>query len=290
MATTSAVLKDIAQLYPQMSSSHQRIADVILKDPDSAAFYNVAELARAADVSDATVIRFSKAIGYSGFPELCQQLQSVVRMRLTTKERLERTASASPAHPEDAFFRSFEDDMNNLQMMMNHLDPAILAQCTTMLTNARRIGIVCARSTVSLGVFFKFYLNLLRKDSIVVTGEPLTLDVMGHFDSTDVVVGIGFSRYSTFTVRSLQYFKKNKVPVIAVTDYPSSPLASHADTVLLCPTGIMSHMDSLTAPLSLIQSILRGMSSQLYTNSVEELAKLEEIWDMFGVYVRDETD
>jgi DNA-binding MurR/RpiR family transcriptional regulator len=285
VADTPPVLKRLADIYPSLSTSQQQIANVIIKDPETAAFYNVAELARAAQVSDATVTRFARAIGYTGFPELCSQLQAVVRMRLTTKERLEKSQSSSQKDYNDVLFQSVEEDVQNLQMFLDGLDVEGLESCANQLLSCRKIGIVCSRSTLSLGLFFQFYLNFLQKDTLLITGEPRTLDYLTRLDANrDIVIGIGFSRYSRSTVTSLEYLHKKKMTTYAITDYPSSPLAKYVEKAFYCPTGIASYMDSLVAPLALLQALIRRMSQGKYSSTIEELTELEKIWHTFGVY------
>jgi len=279
------IIKRVVAMYPNMSQSQQRIADVILKDPESVAFFNVAELAKASNVSDSTVTRFATFIGYTGYPALSQQLHAMVRMRLTTRERLERSQIADHEDPEVIYYNSMVDDIENIKLMVDQLDAAALQRSVDLLEKADKIGIVCSRSVVSLGVFFDFYLNILNKPSIILTGEPRTIDYFNRLTPSDVVVGIGFSRYSRFTVNSLKYCKTVGIPTISITDYPSSPLTKHADVTLLCPTGIASHMDSFVAPMALIQAILRSMSSKQSTAMVGNLRNLEDIWDNFDVYL-----
>jgi DNA-binding MurR/RpiR family transcriptional regulator len=285
VADAPLVLKRMADSYVSLSASHQQVVDVILKDPETAAFYNVAELARAAHVSDATVTRLARALGYSGFPELSRQLQSVVRMRLTTKERLEKAQTIDGSQLDDVLSQSVEEDVQNLQMFLDDLDIDGLEACARKLIECRRIGIVCSRSTLSLGLFFQFYLNFLQKDTLLITGEPRTLDYLARLDSEqDVAIGIGFSRYSKFTVTSLQYLHGKKISTYVITDYPSSPLTEYATKAFYCPTGIASHLDSLVAPLALLQALIRRMSKDQFSNTMEELTHLEEIWSMFDVY------
>ncbi len=282
------IMKRIAAIYPNMSQSQQRIADVILHDPDGVAFFNVSELAKASNVSDSTVTRFATFLGYSGYPALSQQLQAMVRMRLTTRERLEKSQITHEDDPEAVYFNSLVDDMDNIKLMLDQLDAAHLQRSLDLLESADKIGIVCSRSAISLGLFFDFYLNILGKPALVLTGEPRTTDHFHRLTPRDVVVGIGFSRYSRFTVQSLTYCKDIGIPTIAITDYPSSPLSVHSDVALFCPTGIASHMDSFVAPLALIKAILRSMTSKRPAAMVDNLTKLERIWDKFDVYMGSE--
>jgi DNA-binding MurR/RpiR family transcriptional regulator len=283
MKEMPTILRHISDLYPELSASHQQIVDLILREPETSAFYNVAELARAANVSDATVTRFARAIGYSGFPELSRQLQSVVRMRLTTRERLERTVQE--AGHDNLLSQSIEEDVQNLQMFLDDLDIDNLETCARQLIDSRTIGIVCSRSTLALGLFFQFYLNFLRKETVLIDGDPRSIDRLTHLDKEhDMVVGFGFSRYSQFTVNSIRYLQQKQLPIYVVTDYPSSPLVQEGTKAFYCPTGIASHMDSLVAPLALLQALLRRMSAELYDSTRDELSRLEEVWKLFSVY------
>ncbi len=279
------VVSRIAGVYAKMSPSQQRIADVILHDPESVAFFNVAELARAANVSDSSVTRFAIFLGYTGYPGLSQDLQARVRMRLTTRERLERSRLGDNRDPEAIYYTSLADDLDNMNLLLQQLDFASLQRAVALLENAQKIGIICSRSAISLGHFFDFYLNILGKPSMLLTGEPRTTDQIYRLSHSDVVVGIGFSRYSWFTVKSLMYCQEVDVPTVALTDYPTSPLVRYADVALFCPTGIASHMDSFVAPLALIQAILRGMSRQESTAMIDNLRKLEGVWAHFNIYL-----
>jgi DNA-binding MurR/RpiR family transcriptional regulator len=280
---SGSIFHRITQLYPQMSASQQMIADVILKDPEATAFYNVSELAAKAGVSDSTVTRFATFVGCSGFPALSRELQEHVRSRLTTSERFQ-LSRALENDEQRTVMQFFEDDVQNITMMMERIDLDSFERTIDCLTEARRVGIVCSRSTVSLGLFLEFYLNLLNKDVVLFTGDPRTIDLLHRFGQDDVIVGIGFARYSRFTFECLQFGRKKGARIIAITDYPSSPLAESADEVLYTPTGIASHMDSFTAPLSLVTALLRAIANRNPEQVSDSLNGLEDIWKDFGIY------
>lgn len=277
------VLNRIRDKFASMSPSQRRVADAILKDPEAAAFFNVAELARQADVSDSTVTRFAAFLGYNGFPDLSERLQAIVRMRLTTKERFER--SQSQHEPQNSVFSSsIMEDMQRLQLLLDQLDDDKLGQSVRLLTDADQIGVVCARSSVALGMYLEFYLSMFDKRPLLLTGEPRTADWIQRLRPSDVVVGIGFSRYTRYTVESLKYLRSANVPILAITDYPSSPLAACATLSFYCPTGIASHLDSFVAPMALLQAILHGMAHASYPQAVDKLRELERTWAAFDTY------
>jgi DNA-binding MurR/RpiR family transcriptional regulator len=283
MSQGPTALQKISQLYPQMSPSQQAVADAIMRDPQSAAFYNVAELAREASVSESTITRFATFLGYSGFPGLSRELQEMVRSRLTTGERFQLSRSVSKAE-QQTVLAHFEEDVHNLGLMMERIDLNGVERIVDLLTAAKRIGIVSSRSAVSLGMFFDFYLNLLQKDTYLLSGEPRTVDRIHRLQPGDVMVGIGFARYSRFSVDCLAAGKKRGARIVVITDYPSSPLGTYADEILYTPTGIASHMDSYVAPLSLLTAILRAMSLKEADKATSVLQDLEESWQDLDIY------
>ncbi|WP_164684723.1 MurR/RpiR family transcriptional regulator [Brevibacillus reuszeri] len=284
MNPSPTVLQKISHMYQQMSPSQQAIADVILHDPESSAFYNVAKMAREANVSESTVTRFATFIGYSGFPGMSRELQEMVRSRLTTGERFQLSRNATTVG-QQAVLQHFEEDVHNLNLMMERIDLQAFERIVQLLLSAKRIGIVSSRSTLSLGMFFDFYLNLLNKDTLLFSGEPRTVDRIHRFGGDDVIVGIGFARYTRFSVDCLEVGKKRGARIVVITDYPSSPLCRYADEILYTPTGIASHMESFVAPLSLLTAILRSMSHQDSDKATSLLHDLEDAWNGLGIYV-----
>lgn len=283
MSQGPTVLQKISQLYPQMSPSQQAIADLILRDPESAAFYNVAKMAKEATVSESTITRFATFVGYTGFPGLSRELQELVRSRLTTGERFQLSRSASKAG-QHTVLQHVEEDVHNLTLMMERIDLPTVERVVQMLLSAQRIGIVSSRGSLSLGMFFDFYLNLLNKDTYLFSGEPRTIDRIHRLQPDDVMVGIGFARYTRFSVDCLAAGKQRGAKIVVITDYPSSPLCQFADEVLFTPTGIASHLDSFVAPFSLLTAILRSMSLQDAGKATRLLDEMEDSWKGLGIY------
>lgn len=282
MAQSPSVLQKLSHMYPQMSPSQQAIADVILRDPESSAFYNVAEMAKEANVSESTVTRFATFLGYSGFPGLSRELQEMVRSRLTTGQRFQ--LSRSITKEEQTVMQHFEEDVHNLNLMIERIDLQALERVVKLLLAAKRIGIVSSRSTLALGTFFDFYLNLLHKDTLLFSGEPRTVDRLHRLQADDVIVGIGFARYTRFSVDCLAIGKQRGAKIVVITDYPSSPLCQYADEVLYTPTGIASHMESFVAPMSLLTAILRSMFHQDSEKATRLLTEMEDAWSGLGIY------
>ncbi|MED1954380.1 MurR/RpiR family transcriptional regulator [Brevibacillus centrosporus] len=282
MAQSPTVLQKLSHMYPQMSPSQQAIADVILRDPESSTFYNVAEMAKEANVSESTVTRFATFLGCSGFPGLSRELQEMVRSRLTTGQRFQ--LSRSITKEEQTVMQHFEEDVHNLNLMIERIDLTALERVVKLLLAAKRIGIVSSRSALALGTFFDFYLNLLHKDTLLFNGEPRTVDRLHRLQADDVIVGIGFARYTRFSVDCLAIGKQRGAKIVVITDYPSSPLCQYADEVLYTPTGIASHMESFVAPMSLLTAILRSMFHQDSEKATSLLTEMEEAWSGLGIY------
>lgn len=275
-------LRRLIDEYDSLSASHRKLAAAVLNKPLEAAFWSSAELASIAGVSESTVSRFAVAVGHSGYPAFVRELQAVARSRLRTGERLSHSRQAGA----EEYGRALQEDIQNLEILLAQVSSEELESAATMISGARTVALVAARSSAAIGVYLETYLNMLGKPVQMFRGDPGTIDLLSHVGPADVVLGIGFSRYTSFTVHAIRYLHERGVPIVAITDHLASPLAVAADLVLLTPTQAASPVDSLVAPLALVQALIRLLMNRLPADTVGELLALEELWASFGVYER----
>ncbi|MDA8344769.1 MAG: MurR/RpiR family transcriptional regulator [Thermaerobacter sp.] len=281
-AAMPLTLRRLTEQYGRLSASHRRLAAAVLGKPLEAAFWSSAELAANAGVSESTVTRFTVALGYSGYPAFVRELQAIARSRLRTGERLSRSRQAGV----DEYGRALQEDVQNLELLATQVSSDALEQAATLITGARTVALVAARSSAAIGVYLETYLNMLGKPVRMFRGDPGTIDLLGRMGPEDVAIGVGFSRYTSFTVKAVRYLYGRGVPVLAITDHLASPLALSANLVLLTPTQAASPVDSLVAPLAMAQALIRLLMNRLPADSVGELLAMEELWASFGVYER----
>lgn len=266
------------------SKGQKLIARYIMEHYDRVAFMTASRLGATVGVSESTVVRFATEIGYTGYPELQQAMQEMIRNKLTSVQRMEVTANRIGEN--DILDSVFTQDMDIIRRTMEETSHENFYAAADAISNARRVYIMGARSSLALATFISYYLKLLLENVILVqsTSEAEIFEQMIRIDERDVVIGISFPRYSKKVVKAMSFARKSGAKVVAITDSSLSPLAEPADYLLLARSDIASIVDSLCAPLSLINALLVTISMKRKKDAEETFTKLEHLWDEYNVY------
>lgn len=267
-----------------MSRSQKVIAAYIMEHYDKAAFMTASRLGAVTNISESTVVRFAVRLGYSGYPELQAALQDMIRNRLTAVQRLEVTSSK--LSDQNILRAVMTDDMEKISSTLSSVDQDAFNAAVRVTTQARRIYILGMRSSAGLAQFLGFYFRLLFEDVRVICsgGANELYEQMFRVGEGDVVYGISFPRYSSSTVRALEFVKSRGAKVIAVTDSALSPIARHADYALYARSDMASFVDSLVAPLSLFNALIIAIGMRRKDEVSRVFTELENVWDEYGVY------
>ena len=272
----------------RLSKGHRKIALYIGEHYEKAAYMTAGRLAEAAGVSDSTVVRFAAALGYEGYPQLQRAMQELVSHRLTAGQRMEMAADMTPAQALASVLRS---DSQNLRATLDGLDPVLFDRAVNRLLGARAIYVMGLRSAAPLAQFMGFYLNYIFDDvHLVSSGVTDVFEEIARMRPGDVMVGISFPRYSSRTLEAMRFAKRCGAQVIAITDGPRSPLCAVADDSLTARTEMASFVDSLTAPMAVINAMLVALGMQRREALAEHFRQLEAIWDTYAVYIEGEED
>lgn len=280
---TGEIIKRLNLRGKPLSKGHRRIAAFIAERSEKAAFMTAVTLGQSCGVSESTVVRFATAMGYEGYPELQAALQELVRQRLTASERFN---IASEIKENDVLRTVLKNDMRNIRLTTEELSQEDFDRAVDLLLSARRIYVMGLRSAAPLATFFGHYLRLIFEDVVMVQnaiGE--VFDEVERIGAADVMVGVSFPRYSTRTVECMRIARENGARVIAVTDGGMSPLASVADIRLYAHTDMASFVDSLAAPLSLLNALIVALSLRRREELSAHLKRLESLWNAHGVYL-----
>lgn len=269
--------------FPRLSKGQKLIAEYILKHYDKAAFMTASKLGTTVGVSESTVVRFANELGYSGYPKLQMGLQELIKTKLTSVQRIE--ISSDLITEENVLKSVLKADMENIRATLEKLNVNTFDDVVKAIFNAKRIYIVGFRSSQALADFLNFYLNLVF-DNVrqVLPGTSDVFEQLLKVGEGDLVIGIGFPRYSTRTVESLQFAKSKNAQVVAITDSLLSPLASNADYTLITQSNMASFVDSLVAPLSVINALIVAVGIREKERISETFGNLEKIWEEFNVY------
>ena len=285
MQNTQDMIQRLNLSGSRLSKSHRRIAEYILQHYDKAVFMTAAKLGEMVNVSESTVVRFAVALGYEGYPELQQALQELVRHRLTATQRFEMSSDISQ---EEVLSTVLKADMQNIRSTIDGIDNAAFLRAVQVISGARRIYILGLRSAAPLAQFAGYYLHYIFDDvRVVAAGSTDVFEAISRIEASDVLLGISFPRYSSRTIEAMSCARSRHAQVIGLTDGPMSPLHEVADICLSMRTDMASFVDSMAAPMSVINALIVALGIQNREALNARFKQLEEVWDAYSVYMNE---
>ena len=290
MEQSGDIISRINEKFPHMSKGHKAIAAFILEHYDQAAFMTAARLGRRLHVSESTVVRFASGIGYSGYPEMQAELAARVTSRLNAVDRMGiRYAGRSQSEVIESVLTG---DMDNIRATTESLDPAAFDAAVDILLNAKTVYVLGIRSCAPLAEFLGFYLNMVRGGIVLLKTASLSevFEQMLRIGREDAIVGISFPRYSMRTLKALEFANDRNARVVTITDSIHSPMCLYSSCNLFAAGDMVSIVDSLVGPLSVINALVVALClkrPQMVRDSLEEL---EGAWNNYQVSMHDEID
>lgn len=280
----------IGVFYSGLSKGHKRIADFIKNNYEKASFMTAAKLGKTVGVSESTVVRFASHVGFDGYPELQKHLQELVKSHLTSVQRME--VAANRMGGDDIINDAFAVDAEMLKRTREGVSREDFFGSVAAINKAHKIYVLGSRSSASLASFAAFYLNYLC-DNVVLIDTSSTSEMfeqMFRISEQDVCVAISFPRYSNQTINALSFAKSRGATIISITDGEMSPIAQYATYLLVAESSMVSFVDSLVAPLSLINALIAACAKENDGHVCENLGELEKIWDKYHVYRTDKEE
>lgn len=288
MEQTDNLLVRIQKKYKTFSKGQKNLADYIIKNYDKAVFLTAARLGKEVGVSESTTVRFATQLGYKGFPEFHRALEELVRNRLTSIQRMEVTYGHVPQG--EILDTIFQSDIEKIKMTMESIDHNAFELAVDTLLEARTIYIVGIRSCAPLASFLGFYLNLILDDVRLVQTNSASeiFEQMIRINEKDVIIGISFPRYSMRTLKAIEFANNRNAKVITITDSVHSPINLYSSCNLIAKSDMASIVDSLVAPLSVVNALVVALCMKRQREVVNTLESMEKIWDEYQVYSSDE--
>ena len=271
------LLKIIQEKQNTFSKGQKQISSFILGHYDKAAYMTAAKLGALVGVSESTVVRFANELGFAGYPELQHSLQEMIRSKLTTIQRIEITNDR--IGESDLLEKVLNSDIEKIKHTLDEIDRTSFENAVDDLIGAQMIYIIGMRSSSSLASFMYHYLNLVFPHVRLVrtTSGSEIFEQLLRINDKDAIVGISFPRYSKRIINALGYAKKQGAKVISITDSAASPIAANADDLLLAKSDMASFVDSLVAPLSIINALIVAIGRKEQDEIAETFGKLERI-------------
>ena len=283
------LLSEIEIRMPTFSKGQKLISNYILENYDKAAYMTASKLGKIVQVSESTVVRFAIELGFEGYPEFQHALQEIVRTRLTAAQRMEVTNSLMGDG--DVLSKVLMGDAEKIKRTLEDIDATAFEQAVQILAGAKNIYILGVRASASLAGFLAHGLRMISDNVKFVqttSGSEMFEQIM-NIGENDVMVAISFPRYSKRMKNAVSFAKHAGADVIAITDSTASPIAPSADQLLLAKSDMASFADSLVAPMSIINALIVALSRVKQDELRVRLRLLEEIWDEYDVYDKNQS-
>ena len=267
----------------KLSKSHRRIAECIVTHYDKVVFMTASKLGEYVGVSESTVVRFAAALGYSGYPQLQKALQELVRHWLTSVQRFEMSSDIDQS---EVLRTVLHEDMQNIRTTTEEIDTAAFDEVVDKLIGARNIYVMGLRSAAPIAQFLAYYLNFIF-DNVRTVSEASgdVFEQISRINESDLLFGISFPRYSTRTLEAMNFARARGAQVVGLTDGPMSPIYATSTVCLTARTDMASFVDSMAAPLSVINALIVALALRRKDELSEHFRLMEGIWDEYRVYV-----
>lgn len=288
MNNSNELINRINEKYSSMSKGQKLLSTYITDNYDKAVFLTAEKLGKVVGVSESTVVRFATHLGYRGYPEFQKALEELVRNKLNSIQRMEVTyGRISQSKILDTVLQS---DAEKIKSTLEQIDQNAFESALDIILNAKNIYIVGIRSCAPLASFMSFYFNLMFDNvHLLHTSSSSELfEQMVRISEEDVIIGISFPRYSMRTLKAMEFANNRNAKVITLTDSVHSPMNLYSSCNLIAKSDMASIVDSLVAPLSVINALIVALCMRKQSEVAETLEALEDIWNEYQVYESDE--
>lgn len=288
MGTSNDIISRISDCYGSMSKSHKSIASFIIDHYEQAVFMTAARLGETVGISESTVVRFAAVVGYEGYPEFQKALEEWVKDKLNSVQKI--GAKYGKSTQSEILTSVLNADIDKISDTIEHLDSASFETAVDIILEAKTVYILGIRSCEPLADFLQFYLNMIRGNIVMLrtTSVSEMFEQMIRIGEHDAIVGISFPRYSMRTLKAMEFANDRNAKVVTITDSVHSPMCLYSACNLLARSDMVSIVDSLVAPLSVINALVVAMCLKCPEEVKKNLLELEHAWNNYQVYLNDE--
>lgn len=290
MSSTNDLMGRINERYSVLSKGQKLLAAYITDNYDKAVFLTAAKLGEMVGVSESTVVRFAMHLGYKGYPQFQQALAELVRGKLNSVQRMEDVYGR--ISQSEILATVLQSDANRIQETLGTIDEQTFELAVDTVLQARKIYVIGIRSCAPIAEFLAFYLNLMidHVQLLHTTSSSEMFEQMLHIGKEDVIIGISFPRYSMRALKAMEFANSRKAKVITLTDSVHSPMNLYSSCNLIAHSDMSSIVDSLVAPLSVINALIMAVCMKRQKKVIKNLELLEQVWEEYQVYGKDEID
>ena len=290
MESNKDFLSIINEAYPKLSKGHKLVAAYVVDRYDQAVFMTAAKLGKTVGVSESTVVRFATALGFDGYPEFLKALEEWYKSKMNTVQKI--GAKYGRASQSELLTSVMSSDIEKIEDTMSNLDVDTFELAVDLILKARKVYVVGLRSCAPLADFLHFYLSMIRPDVVLLNTTSVSemFEQMIRIGDRDCIIGISFPRYSMRTLKCMEFANDRNAKVITITDSVHSPMNLYSSCNILAKSEMASIVDSLVAPLSVINALVVALCMRRPNEVQADLKMLEETWNNYQVYLNDEID
>ena len=276
----------IQKMYPSLSKGHKKIANAVINEYETVAYMTAAHLGNKVGVSESTVVRFAGVLGYEGYSEFQTAVEELAKTKLTPNQRIDMTKKRIGKG--DILDNVINSDINKIRHTLEKLDRSAFYKAVDYILEAKIVYIIGARSSEPVAKILNYNLSLIF-DNVKFVNAASSAQVFEQtfsMNENDVLIAFSFPRYSARIVNAVKFAKSKGAKTIAFTDSDISPLAPHSDCLLLAQSDMASFMDSLVAPISLINALIVEITSRREKEIRQRFDMLEDVWSEYGIYAK----
>ena len=276
----------IQRMYPSLSKGHKKIADAVINEYETVAYMTAAHLGNKVGVSESTVVRFAGVIGYEGYSEFQRAVEELAKSKLTPNQRIDMTKKRIGKG--DILDNVMHSDISKIRHTLDRLDRSAFYKAVDAILDAKTVYIIGARSAEPIAKILNYNLSLIF-DNVRFVNVSSTAEVfeqMFSISEEDVLIAFSFPRYSSRVANAAKFASSKNAKTVAITDSDISPLAPYADCLLLAQSDMASYMDSLVAPISLINALIVEITSRREKEIRRRFDRLEDIWSEYDIYAK----
>ncbi|OZU87160.1 hypothetical protein CIL03_18420 [Virgibacillus indicus] len=268
------IFQKVYEQQDNFSWSLQKVSAYFLNEPNIFAIHSAAQAGREIDVSETTIIRFCKKLGYNGYSALQQEVQSNLFKKSSLTDYIEdKTVDEEMDNPIKSLMAN---DLNNIKKTMKQISEESLEIAVSKLAEADRILVSGVRSSHAMASWFAFSLDLVVGNTRLFHAN--TDDILlriSELSSSSVCIAFSFHRYALDTIQIAKLAKQQGAFVIAITDSPVSPITAYSSITLPIQLNVKSTLDAAPAVLSLTNSIISSISLR----NQEKFQKRADLFD-----------
>ena len=280
---TTDIIARIRKEYGSFSKSHRKLANAVINNYEKVADMTAARLGRFAGVSESTVVRFAGALGFDGYAHFQRAVCEFVKTQLKPNQRIDATKRRFDK--KDIIENVMESDINKIRITMENIDKSAFSNAVQAIINAKTIYVMGARGSEPLAAMLQYNLAMIFDNVkfIKPTSSAEVLEQMYSIGHGDVLIAFSFSRHSLKSINAAKFAIESGAEVISLTDSEAAPIAAHSSLLLVAQADMASFMDSLVAPLSIINSMIIEITNRCEKEIRKRFDRLERVWDEYEV-------